>query len=52
VTGFGAGRGYEFDDFFEDAQAAGFGVDLRVSSWELRSFGEDSDFLVAVLSPT
>ncbi len=52
VTGFGARRGYEFDDFFEDAEAAGLRVDLRASSWDLRSFGEDSDFLVAVLSAT
>jgi SAM-dependent methyltransferase len=52
VTGFGATRGYEFDDFFEDAEAAGLGVDLRASSWDLRSFGEDSGFLVAVLSAT
>ena len=50
VTGFGAGRGYEFDSFFEDAEAAELRIDLRASSWDLRSLREDSDFLVAVLS--
>lgn len=50
VTGFGAGRGYEFDGFFGDAEAAGLSVDLRASSWDLRGFAEDSEFLVAVLS--
>lgn len=50
VTGFGTGRNYEFDDFFDDVAAAGLTVDLRVSTWDLRPFTEDSDFLVAVLS--
>jgi SAM-dependent methyltransferase len=50
VTGFGTGRDYEFDDFFADAAAAGLGVDLCSSTWDLRPFAEDSDFLVAVLT--
>ncbi len=50
VTGFGTGRDYEFDDFFADAAAAGLGVDLCSSTWDLRRFAEDSDFLVAVLT--
>jgi SAM-dependent methyltransferase len=50
VIGFGAERGYEFDTFFEDAEAAGLGVDLCASTWDLRSFSAESVFLVAVLS--
>ena len=50
VTGFGTGRGYEFDNFFAHAAAAGFEVDLCSSTWDLRRYTEHSDFLVAVLS--
>ncbi len=50
VIGFGTGRGYEFDDFFADAAAAGLRVDLCSSTWDLRRFAEDSGFLVAVLT--
>lgn len=49
VIGFGAGRGYPFQDFFDDAAAAGLVPQLRLSSWDLRPFTEDSEFLVAVL---
>lgn len=49
VIGFGAGRGYEFDRFFEDAAAAAFEADLLLSTWDLRPYTEDSDFLVALL---
>ncbi|WP_324275091.1 class I SAM-dependent methyltransferase [Blastococcus brunescens] len=51
VIGFGAGRGYEFDDFLADARAAGWEPDLLLSTWDLRPFEPDSDFLVAVLRP-
>jgi SAM-dependent methyltransferase len=50
VVGFGAGRGYEFDDFLADASAAGLVPDLLLSTWDLRPFTPGSDFLVAVLS--
>ena len=50
VAGFGAGRGYAFDAFLADAAAAGLTPDLLLSTWDLRPFAEDSDFLVAVLS--
>lgn len=50
VIGFGAGRGYEFDDFFVDVEEAGLRVELRLGTWDLRPFTADSDFLVAVLS--
>lgn len=49
VIGFGAGRNYEFGEFLDDAQEAGFTPDLLLSTWDLRPFGEDSDFLVAIL---
>ncbi len=52
VIGFGSGRGYEFDEFFDDVAAAGLGVDLRCSTWDLRPYTKDSDFLVAVLTST
>lgn len=50
VIGFGANRGYEFDEFFADAERAGLGLDLAVGTWDLRPFGPDSDFVVAVFS--
>jgi SAM-dependent methyltransferase len=49
VIGFGAGRDYEFGQFFDDAAQAGFATDLLLSTWDLRPFRDDSDFLVAVL---
>lgn len=50
VVGFGAGRGYAFDRFLEDAATAGLRVDLTLATWDLQPFGPTSDFLVAVLS--
>lgn len=51
VIGFGAGRDYGFDEFAADAVAASFAFDLRLSTWDLRPFTDESDFLVAVLRP-
>jgi SAM-dependent methyltransferase len=51
AIGFGAGRGYEFDDFLADAAATGWAPDLLLSTWDLRPFTPDADFLVAVLRP-
>ncbi|HLU75278.1 MAG TPA: methyltransferase domain-containing protein [Nonomuraea sp.] len=51
AVGFGAGRGYEFDEFLADAAAAGLEPDLLLSTWDLRPFRDDSDFLVALLRP-
>ncbi|WP_313821805.1 class I SAM-dependent methyltransferase [Citricoccus sp.] len=50
VIGFGAGRGYDFADFVDDAGQAGFHSQGRYSSWQLDPFTDDADFLVAVLS--
>ncbi|RBY80914.1 SAM-dependent methyltransferase [Geodermatophilus sp. TF02-6] len=51
AIGFGAGRGYAFDEFLDDARAAGWEPDLLLSTWDLRPFTPESDFLVAVLRP-
>ncbi|MHA7664198.1 class I SAM-dependent methyltransferase [Mycolicibacterium sp. HS_4_1] len=51
VIGFGAGRDYEFGQFFQDASQAGLTPDLLLSTWDLRLFTDKSDFLVAVLIP-
>lgn len=49
LIGFGAGRDYEFSQFFDDAAHAGFATDLLLSAWDVRPFTEDSEFLVALL---
>ncbi|MCQ1996521.1 bifunctional 2-polyprenyl-6-hydroxyphenol methylase/3-demethylubiquinol 3-O-methyltransferase UbiG [Arthrobacter sp. zg-Y1171] len=49
VIGFGGNRGYAFEAFFDDAAAAGLEVQQRFSTWDLRPFTPESDFLVAVL---
>ncbi|WP_169945429.1 bifunctional 2-polyprenyl-6-hydroxyphenol methylase/3-demethylubiquinol 3-O-methyltransferase UbiG [Microbispora sp. H11081] len=51
VIGFGAGRDYEFGEFFADAAAAALEPDLLLSTWDLRPFRDDSGFLVAILRP-
>jgi SAM-dependent methyltransferase len=51
VIGFGAGRGYEFATFLADARRAGLEADLLLSTWDLRPWRADADFLVAVLRP-
>jgi hypothetical protein len=51
VIGFGAGRGYEFGEFLKDAASAALVPDLLLSTWDLRPYTGDSDFLVAVLRP-
>ena len=50
VTGFGSGGDYPFGDFFDDVEQAGLVVELRLSTWDLRPFTADSEFLVAVLA--
>ncbi|MCW2134790.1 Methyltransferase domain-containing protein [Arthrobacter sp. VKM Ac-2550] len=50
VTGFGAGRGYDFDQFMADASGAGLAADHKFGTWDLRPFTPSSDFLVAVFS--
>jgi SAM-dependent methyltransferase len=49
AVGFGVGRDYAFDEFLADVDAAGLLVELRLSTWDLRPFTPQSDFLVALL---
>jgi SAM-dependent methyltransferase len=49
AVGFGAGRGYPFEEFLADAGASGLAPDVLLSTWDVRPFGQDSDFLVALL---
>jgi SAM-dependent methyltransferase len=49
---FGAGRGYPFEEFLADARAAGWEENLLLSTWDLRQFTPDAEFLVAVLRPS
>lgn len=51
AIGFGAGREYDFDVFLNDAVDAGFAPDLLLSTWDMRPFTDESDFLVALLRP-
>ena len=51
AIGFGAGRGYDFADFLTDAAQAGWAPDLLLSTWDLRPFDPDAEFLVAILRP-
>ncbi len=48
VIGFGAGRGYEFDEFFADAEASGLESELKLGTWDLHPLTSASDFVVAV----
>lgn len=50
AVGFGRDRGYEFDEFFADAAAAGLREELRLATWDLRPFTPAADFLVAILA--
>jgi len=50
AVGFGSGRGYEFGEFLADAATAGLKPELLLSTWDLRPYRDDSDFLVALLT--
>lgn len=49
VVGFGNHRGYSFDEFDADATTAGLVFDAKFATWDLRPFGPDADFIVAVM---
>lgn len=49
VVGFGAGRGYDFAEFFDDVHTAGLSVTSRFATWQLQPWTPESDFLVALL---
>ena len=50
AVGFGAERGYTFDEFFADVERAGLTADVVLESWDLRPFTTASDFVVAILA--
>ena len=50
AIGFSSGREYEFDDFRADVATAGLKIELELSTWDVRPFTADSDFLVALLT--
>jgi SAM-dependent methyltransferase len=50
VIGFGSGRDYSFTEFFADLEAVGLVTEVLLSTWDLRPFNNESEFLVAVLS--
>lgn len=49
AVGFGAGRGYEFQDYLDDCAHVGLEVQVGLSTWDLRPFDTDANFLVTVL---
>lgn len=49
VIGFGAERGYPFEQFRADAADAGLVEQVLLGGWDLQAYAEDGDFLVAVL---
>ena len=51
VVGFGAGRGYDFGDFLDDARASSLETGPAPRRLGFRPFLDDSDFLVAILRP-
>lgn len=50
VIGFGAGRGFAFEEFRAIAAAAGLVEQVLLGSWDVRPYTDDGDFIVAVLS--
>ena len=49
VIGFGSGRGYGFDEFRVDCEAAGLQAEVELATWDLRPVTADADFLVSIL---
>ena len=52
AVGFGTNRGYHPDEYFSDVEASGLVPELIFSTWDLRPFTEDSDFIVTILRTT
>jgi SAM-dependent methyltransferase len=49
VVGFGTDRGYPLAAFDDDLGAAGFALEHRFATWDLRPWGPGADFVVSVL---
>lgn len=50
VIGFGTGRGYAPQQFAADIRQAGLQIDVPLSTWDLRPYAPEDDFIVAILS--
>lgn len=49
VTGFALGRGYDLPRLDADAEAAGWALEHRFATWDLRPWTPDADYAVSVL---
>jgi SAM-dependent methyltransferase len=49
VVGFGTGRGYPLQAFDADLRGAGFALEHRFATWDLRPWHDDAEFAVSVL---
>ena len=49
LVGFGTDRGYSLEAFDADLVVAGFAVEHRFSTWDLRPWQDDAPFAVSVL---
>lgn len=49
AIGFGLDRGYHLADFDDHVRAAGLRLELRLATWDVRPFGDSSDFAVSLL---
>ena len=49
VVGFGTDRGYPLEAFDADLDTAGFALEHRFATWDLRPWHNDADFAVSVL---
>jgi SAM-dependent methyltransferase len=49
VVGFGTTRGYPLETFDRDLRAAGFTLEHRFATWDLRPWEDGSEFAVSVL---
>lgn len=52
LVGFGTDRGYPLQSFDRDLRAAGFALEHRYSTWDLRPWRDDAPFAVSVLRLT
>jgi hypothetical protein len=49
VVGFATDRGYDLDSFDADSSAAGFDLEHRFATWDLRPWRAGGDYAVTVL---
>lgn len=49
LVGFGTDRGYALADFDADLAGAGFELEQRFATWDLRPWHDDAEFAVSVL---